>query len=725
MEREKLVVCGILTLVMLQVPSAVSGPTNTAVNTVFFERLTIVEYESGTFKDDFTYLAAIPASIYYEGGTQFVSSLVFDQASKNEKYLIEDIAKAWGPDTEIICIGDVNNKILNDFKSNSQTTDIKNIESDQDTLFGWAAEIAEYFWDESTRVVIAPVLTDGQDYVEYIQTASNGAIIASIFNCPLLYANTEIPQVIVDCLINLGVEEVILVQPSVFESNSIRQQLADIDVNILDELATTTDIIQYIKFLGNTNYLTLIYNNEEDRNEPYPINKNNQNSIEKITSRASSFELFQKIKSIIEKILSRNTLEKFIGGHEFLTQTDKNANLLPISTLVGPIGDIDEMPFGPAAFMGAFHAGPLIAFPTKNVHCQKADDYAEGVGDYLYEKYKEGESGENAPVYEDMEKISREFYLWLNDIGADATSQETVIFVGNLAEIDPSLDRSIFGKAISGRIASAEGPDAACIVNRNVLYPEIIKINQGNDVLMSFIAYGYGCKFTDNKENTQEIWESTVVPEAFENAGCNVKYHVTFDTMTNALKSGVRYWVNSGHANYGDFLNPNPVTGRGIIGYFKDNGDPYRAYEPGGTPENPDTYKGPNHKPYEPDGYVFNCSDKKCLAFKNTDQWVARTGNLHSAAMYFLLCNLGCECPVIWQRSGASVVIACMVSVSFEGGGCFDIRLNQEIAEGETFGNAVLTALREAGSIYSENKQGEDESLFYIIYGDPSLKLAT
>jgi hypothetical protein len=94
--------------------------------------------------------------------------------------------------------------------------------------------------------------------------------------------------------------------------------------------------------------------------------------------------------------------------------------------------------------------------------------------------------------------------------------------------------------------------------------------------------------------------------------------------------------------------------------------------------------------------------------------------------MYWLLCAIGgCQTPVDWQKSGASVVIADYVSVSFEGGGWFDTIVNLEIADGETYGDAVLSALRAAGSIYSEQTEGisQDETLQYVIYGDPNLRL--
>jgi hypothetical protein len=143
-------------------------------------RATFVYNDPSSYMDDFSYMAAVPTSVFLHGGSQYVSPLIKVEGSDSERWFVEDWAEYLEPDggaTQVVGIGPISDSAIEDIEeelgvpmypmiSGSNSTDI-------------AAQLALMDWDSSDAAVFAlakdvlpaPIVTSGNDTFTFLNSA--------------------------------------------------------------------------------------------------------------------------------------------------------------------------------------------------------------------------------------------------------------------------------------------------------------------------------------------------------------------------------------------------------------------------------------------------------------------------------------------------------------------------------------------------------------------------
>jgi hypothetical protein len=143
-------------------------------------RATFVYNDPSSYMDDFSYMAAVPNSVFFHGGSQYVSPLISVEGSDSERWFVEDWAEYLEPDggaTQVIGIGPISSSAVDGIEeelgvpmypmiSGSNSTDI-------------AAQLALMDWDSSDAAVFAlakdsfsePTVTSGDDTFTFLNSA--------------------------------------------------------------------------------------------------------------------------------------------------------------------------------------------------------------------------------------------------------------------------------------------------------------------------------------------------------------------------------------------------------------------------------------------------------------------------------------------------------------------------------------------------------------------------
>ncbi|MFX1264925.1 MAG: hypothetical protein ACFFH0_06065 [Promethearchaeota archaeon] len=143
-------------------------------------KATFVYNDPSSYMDDFSYIAAVPTSVFFHGGSQYVSPLIKVEGSDSERWFVEDWAEYLEPDggaTQAIGIGPISDSAVEDIEevlgvpmypmiSGSNSTDI-------------AAQLALMDWDSSDVAVFAlaedilppPSVTPGNDTFTFLNSA--------------------------------------------------------------------------------------------------------------------------------------------------------------------------------------------------------------------------------------------------------------------------------------------------------------------------------------------------------------------------------------------------------------------------------------------------------------------------------------------------------------------------------------------------------------------------
>jgi len=143
-------------------------------------RATFVYNDPSSYMDDFAYMAAVPTSVFFHGGAQYVSPLIKVGGSDSERWLVEDWAEYLEPDggaTQLVGIGPISDSAIEGIEkelgvpmypmiSGSNSTDI-------------AAQLALMDWNSSDTAVFAlagdilpePVVTSGNYTFTFLNSA--------------------------------------------------------------------------------------------------------------------------------------------------------------------------------------------------------------------------------------------------------------------------------------------------------------------------------------------------------------------------------------------------------------------------------------------------------------------------------------------------------------------------------------------------------------------------
>ncbi|MCF2136074.1 MAG: C25 family cysteine peptidase [Candidatus Thorarchaeota archaeon] len=127
-----------------------------AANQTPLQMVTVVASDPASYLDEFSYMAAVPSAVFYDGSTQYLSPLILSDGSQSEKWLLEDWAEYLGPDggtKQLRIIGDVPSSRVADFRKTLGTSVFPYIPSkDPDEV---AAMLAVSDWQSSDIAVFA------------------------------------------------------------------------------------------------------------------------------------------------------------------------------------------------------------------------------------------------------------------------------------------------------------------------------------------------------------------------------------------------------------------------------------------------------------------------------------------------------------------------------------------------------------------------------------------
>jgi hypothetical protein len=250
---------GVLFLCSLFVPLQ-SATMATSLNTsswppeqeasCFLPRVNVVHINESDTDSEYLFLAAIPMTFFHYNGDVYQSLLTTDEVTdKTTQYIIDDwetYLSAWGGATDINFIGDVP-----EFQKELLTTkfgvDPNHISNLQGTPVSIANQIALHDWKTSEYVVVVPYLNPviSEDDIESI---SNGAVLASLFNAPLLFTEPSLISADTITVINsLDVQKVILVEIGNTLSQGITTQLMGAGLSIEQDCLTEENIVSLVR----------------------------------------------------------------------------------------------------------------------------------------------------------------------------------------------------------------------------------------------------------------------------------------------------------------------------------------------------------------------------------------------------------------------------------------------------------------------------------------------
>ncbi|MHA1906217.1 MAG: hypothetical protein ACW98Y_02900, partial [Candidatus Thorarchaeota archaeon] len=163
-----LIVTSLLLMTILPISTPVVDSLQRTLNDIDFNvsdipddpipmsRATFVSYDPDSYIDDFAYMAAIPSSLFYHGGSKYVSPLLYTGGSSTEQWFIEDWAEYLAPDNgvdQLIAIGDMNRFQIMDLQDALGTQMYPQISGA--TSAELAAMLAVYDWQSPDTVVLA------------------------------------------------------------------------------------------------------------------------------------------------------------------------------------------------------------------------------------------------------------------------------------------------------------------------------------------------------------------------------------------------------------------------------------------------------------------------------------------------------------------------------------------------------------------------------------------
>ncbi|HVQ00245.1 MAG TPA: cell wall-binding repeat-containing protein, partial [Candidatus Thermoplasmatota archaeon] len=272
MKQRSLPVVGIIAVMILSplYPSVTATPTPGGTwppnhePEAFLPRVNVVHVADDNTDTEYNFLTAIPMSIFHYQGTLFKSLLTTDHTwDKPTGYVIDDwctYLSGWGGASHINFIGDVPDNvttaIMNQYGVGPDHASVIN-----GTPIVIANKIAAHDWKRSDCVVIVPyynpVISESD-----IESISNGASLASLYNAPLLLTEpTEISSETLSEIARLHATEAVLVEIGDSISQSVSNQLTNAGVTIDHDCLTEQDVVALVRSLTEASTLCAIRQN--------------------------------------------------------------------------------------------------------------------------------------------------------------------------------------------------------------------------------------------------------------------------------------------------------------------------------------------------------------------------------------------------------------------------------------------------------------------------------
>lgn len=237
-------------------------PSHEAV--AFLPRVNVVHVTDDNTDNEYNFLTAIPMTIFHYEGTVYQSLLTTDQTTDTTTaYIIDDwhtYLSAWGGATDINFIGDVPQSTMTALTSQYGVTQ-DHVSIINGTPIVIANKIAAHDWKRSDYVVIVPyvnpVVSDDD-----IESISNGASLASLYNAPLLLADpTSISPETLSEIVALEAHKAILVEIGDSLSQDVHTQLTTAGVTIENDCTTEQNVVTLVRSLTGKSTLCAILEN--------------------------------------------------------------------------------------------------------------------------------------------------------------------------------------------------------------------------------------------------------------------------------------------------------------------------------------------------------------------------------------------------------------------------------------------------------------------------------
>lgn len=164
-------------------PFTTKSISNVPDDPIPLSRISFVAEDPNSYFDEFSYIAAIPGSLFYSGGTQYISPLIYAAGTDSERWLLEDWTEYLLPDgglSELVIIGDIPISEIKDIQEVTGTKAYPQITGGSSAEV--AAKLAVKDWRSAGTVVLAlakdsfaiPTVTSGSASYSF-----NGVSISS------------------------------------------------------------------------------------------------------------------------------------------------------------------------------------------------------------------------------------------------------------------------------------------------------------------------------------------------------------------------------------------------------------------------------------------------------------------------------------------------------------------------------------------------------------------
>ena len=230
----------------------------------FLPRVNVVHIDEDETDTEYAFLTAIPMTIFHYDGNVYQSLLTTDHLTDEPtQYIIDDWATylgSWGGAADINFIGNVSDEIQTNLISTYGVSPdhVTNING---TPIGIANQIAIHDWKHSEYVILAPYenpLVSEND----IESVSNGASLASLYNAPLLLTEpTSLSTETLDVIASLGAQKAILIELGDSLNQEVNAQLLSAGLSVEHDCTTQPAIVSLLRTLTGASTLCAILMN--------------------------------------------------------------------------------------------------------------------------------------------------------------------------------------------------------------------------------------------------------------------------------------------------------------------------------------------------------------------------------------------------------------------------------------------------------------------------------
>jgi hypothetical protein len=519
----------------------------------------------------------------------------------------------------------------------------------------------------------------GTDFMQYhykeygmtdeqmVESVTNGAVLASLINAPLLYtAGGPTPEVnVVQTLQDLGIDNLIVIDPS----NQI----------------------------NTTGWTSSGFN------------------IESVKSDKAVFNYIYNVSKA--KGLDKSLILSAQGGPWFSGAALAGACLgAPAPALDGP-EMLHIQSQATATWWQLIQLSDTYSFYPLNALRAPNENNMEDLADDFF-AWIEGYNPDFNPDCGDTDGDG----IPDNGINWDYSQDVDVIVVSPLNALKGTLDRAILGKAAVGRIPCSDPSVQWAVMNREMLYWKVGFSQADNPedpgdskpvadhwkkVGWTFNSYAHDDDIMDNDAGDQDDDDYCAVddggsnhlqykpreswPVAAASYGKSNEFHTYYDGIRDMLEDGTCYWSNNGHGHHYNVME----TGIGYTGTITDPSDPKWA--------------GPNPPP--------NSFIDAPLETTTGWDWFYDIENAHSTFATFQSCQVGGSAmPEYFMRIGAVGAIGGVVSRTLNEATIQSDRTTQGLFSGMSFGDAYRWGVDETSSMYSI-KDGAHENGNYSDFG--------